>query len=105
MGTLQASTLIVKFAFAAGVLAALAWFVFRPLFRTWRQQPNPEDLMPKLPDLPDEELQIPVDPNDRPKPTREQMLTALRSDPRATALLLQQSIRQKERGKKSASSK
>jgi hypothetical protein len=96
VGTLQAMSLTIKLVFAAGAVAALAWFVFRPLYIAWQQQPDPESLMPKLPPLPEGELQIPVDPNDASKPTREQMIAKVRSDPRQTALLLQQWIRTKK---------
>jgi hypothetical protein len=99
MGTLEAATVIIKFLFVAGVLAALVWFVFRPMLQVWRQQPDPEALMPKIPDLPEEELQIPVDPSGRAKPNRDQMLKQLREDPRQTALLLQHAIREKDKGR------
>ena len=104
MGSLQAITLIVKSFFVAGVLGTLAWFVFRPMFRVWQQQPDADALMPKLPELPEEELQIPVDPSGKAKPTREQMLQQLRQDPRQTAMLLQHSLREKgkERVRKGA---
>jgi hypothetical protein len=95
MGPLESASLMIKFLFAAGVLAALGWFVVRPMVRVWRTQPDPDELMPKLAELPDEELQIPVDPNDRRKATREEMLAALRADPRMTAMLVQHSIKEK----------
>jgi flagellar biosynthesis/type III secretory pathway M-ring protein FliF/YscJ len=97
VGKLEATTLVIRLAIAAGVVAALLWFVIRPLIRTWRQQPDPERLMPKLPTLPEEELQIPVDPRDRAKPKRKEIIEQARADPRQTALVLQQWIREKKR--------
>ena len=96
MDALVALALTIKLGFAASVVAALVWFVFRPLFHAWQQQPDPEQWMPKLPPLPEDELQIPVDPNGNPKPSRQQIIEKARADPRQTALLLQQWIRSKK---------
>jgi flagellar biosynthesis/type III secretory pathway M-ring protein FliF/YscJ len=95
MGTMEATTLILKLAFTVCVIGALLWFVVRPVITLWRQQPNPEDLMPKLAELPGEELQIPVDPADRPKPTREEIIKQARSDPRVAAMVMKKWIGEK----------
>lgn len=93
MGALEALSLTIKLVIAAGVVAALVWFVIRPMIQAWQQQPDPEALMPKLPELPEDELQIPLDPNSSQKATREQMIEKARADPRQTALVLQRWIR------------
>jgi flagellar biosynthesis/type III secretory pathway M-ring protein FliF/YscJ len=98
MGVLEAASVIVKLLFAAGILAALAWFVLRPVIQSWRQQPNPDDLMPKLPEITDEELQIPSEPGG--KPGREEMLQQARADPHRAATVLKQWLREKERERK-----
>jgi flagellar biosynthesis/type III secretory pathway M-ring protein FliF/YscJ len=100
MGSLESMTTLVKLVFTVGVFAAILWFVVRPLIRTWQQQPDAQALMPKLPDLPEEELQIPSDPNERRKPDRNQMINELRADPQKTAMVLKQWIAEKERGRK-----
>lgn len=98
MGVLEATSVIVKLLFAAGVLAALVWFVLRPVIRSWREQPDPDALMPKLPDIPDEELQIPSASGE--KPGREEMLRQARADPRRAATVLQQWLKEKDRERK-----
>jgi flagellar biosynthesis/type III secretory pathway M-ring protein FliF/YscJ len=98
MGALEAAATIIKLLFAAGVLAALGWFVLRPIVLVWRRQPDPDELMPKLPEMRDEELQIPANPN--VKPGREEMLQQARADPRRAATVLQQWLRERERGRK-----
>ncbi len=97
MGSLEALTMLVKLLFAVGVLAAIGWFVLRPLFRSWQEQPDPEAFMPKLPSLPEEELQIPTDPNR--KLDRNELIAKARSDPRVAAMVLQQWLREKEKGR------
>jgi len=96
VGALQATSLIVRMAVAAGVIGALLWFVVRPLWHAWQQQPDAERLMPKLPPPPEEELQIPVDPEHRPKPDRSEIIRQARADPMHTAMVLRQWIQEKK---------
>jgi hypothetical protein len=90
-------TTLIKILFTVGGLFAIGWFVVRPMVRTWQQQPDLDAMMPKLMDLPEEELQIPLDPNDRKKPDRNQMLKELRSDPTRVAMHLKRWIAEKEK--------
>lgn len=96
MGTLQTTTLVVRLAIAVAVVGALLWFVIRPLLRAWQQQPDAERLMPKLPPLPEEELQIPTDPAHRAKPDRSEIIKQARADPMHTAMVLRQWIQEKK---------
>ena len=87
MNVLEFVANLVKLVFAAGVLAALAWYVLRPMIRSWRQQPDPQQFMPKLPDLSEEELQVPTD-GSQVKPDRNTMMRELKADPHKSAMLL-----------------
>jgi len=98
MGVLEAAAVIVKLLFAAGVLAALVWFVLRPMVRSWRQHADLEAMMPTLPDFLEEELQIPADPD--MKPGRDEMLRLARADPQRAATVLRQWLGEKERERK-----
>jgi flagellar biosynthesis/type III secretory pathway M-ring protein FliF/YscJ len=97
MGSLESLAVLIKLLFAVGVIAAIGWFVVRPLIRHWQQQPDPDSLMPKFVAEPDQELQIPTDPNR--KLDRNELIAKARSDPRLAALVLQQWIREKEKGR------
>ena len=88
---------MIKLLFTLGVIFAIFWFVLRPLVRTWQQQPDAEAMMPKLPDVPEEELQIPTDPAGRRKLSRIEMINELRADPTRTAMVLKRWIAEKER--------
>jgi hypothetical protein len=97
---MDTTLILLKTLFAVGILAVLGWVVVRPLFLVWRQHPDPEAMMPRLQELPEEELQIPSEPG--AKPDRNALIAQARSDPRRTAMIMQQWIRDKgeRRGRK-----
>ena len=91
--------LLIKGAFVLGAVVVVLIFVVRPMVRVLSAQPNLDALMPSFQIPDEEELQIPTG-GKAVKASRDQIIKELRSDPRRTATLVQQLLRDK--GKDSA---
>ena len=93
----------IKLIFAFGGIVALVAFVIVPLWRMLRTGPDPDVLNPyaKLPDLDEEEeeLDIPVG-GDQRMPGRAELLELARKDPRLTATLVSNWLKEKKKEKR-----
>jgi hypothetical protein len=100
--------LLIKTLFALLALGAIGWFVVLPIWRMLRRTDEVEMVMKPFEPPPEEEIQIPTDGfNTGRKLNRQELLDALRADPRRTAMLLQGALREKtpQRGGPTDSSK
>jgi flagellar biosynthesis/type III secretory pathway M-ring protein FliF/YscJ len=90
--------LAVKSLFAVLALGAVVWFVVLPVWHMLRRTEDVELVMKPFEPPPEEELQIPTDGlNTGRKLSRDELLEELRADPRRTAMVLQQLLRDKPR--------
>ena len=86
----------IKTFFVLAALVAVVAYVLRPLWRQLREPPDLPDMSPRY-DLPEEEdeLQVPAGEEGEGKPERHQVMEMARSDPRRTAMLLSQWLKEK----------
>ena len=87
----------IKLIFAFLILLGVVLFLVRPVVRMWRDRPDIDLLMPDYSGLAEEqeELEIPTD-EDAGKPDRTSMIRKAQEDPRTTATLVQQWLKQKK---------
>jgi len=89
----------VKLIFAFGGIVAIVAFVIVPLWRMLRTGPDPDALNPyaKLPDLEEEEeLEVPIGGDSR-LPARSDLLEMARKDPRLTATMVSNWLKEKKK--------
>lgn len=87
----------VKLLFALLALGAVALFIVRPIWRMLVRTEEAELVMKPFEPPPESELEIPVDGfNTGRKLSRNEIIEELRADPRKTALLLQQWMKEKK---------
>ena len=89
--------LTIKLFFSFLIVIGVALFLLRPMFRVWRDKPDMDLLMPDFSSAMEEgeELEIPTD-EEAGVPERTKIIDQARSDPRTTAVLVQNWLKERK---------